>query len=86
MYILLNDYHSKLASSPHIVAVFFLVMRMFKIYSQQLANIPCSVVNYSHHAVHYIPRTYVSFNCKFVPFDWKFVPFGHCLTANMRYG
>ena len=28
-----------------------------------------SVVNYSHHAVHYTPRTYLSYNWKFVPFE-----------------
>ena len=30
-----------------------------------------SIVNYSQHAVHYIPRTYSSYN-------WKSVPFDHC--------
>ena len=45
------------------------MMRTFKIYSLffQIHN---TVINYSHHVVHYIPRTYFS------P-DWKFVPFDH---------
>ena len=32
-----------------------------------------SIINYSHHAVHYIPKTYLHYN-------WKFVP--HILIAN----
>ena len=30
----------------------------------------CRIVNYSHHVVHYILRTYLSYNWKFVPFDY----------------
>ena len=32
-----------------------------------------SFVNYNHHALHYVPRIYLSYNWKFVPFD----PFTH---------
>ena len=28
-----------------------------------------SIINYSHHAIRYIPRTYLFYNWKFVPFD-----------------
>ena len=44
--------------SPYIVTeVFFLVIRIFKIYSQHISNVHYSV-NYSHYAVHYIPMSY----------------------------
>ena len=37
-------------------------MRILKIYSHQLSN-----VQYSHHAVRYIPKTYLTYNWKFGP-------------------
>ena len=37
--------------------LFFLVMITFKIYS--LRNVQQSIINYTHHTIHYIPRTYV---------------------------
>ena len=33
-------------------------MRMFKIYSRQLSNMQYSIINCSHHIVHYIPMTH----------------------------
>lgn len=42
--------------------------------SSLLSNIQCSVINYSYHAVHFISRTYSSYNWKSVPFD-HFHPF-----------
>ena len=42
---------------------FFLVMRTFKIYSLSNFQIQNTYsVKYSHHAVYYIPRTYLSYN------------------------
>ena len=35
------------------------------------------MINYSHYAIHYIPRMYLLYNWKFVPFD-LFYPFHHC--------
>ena len=46
-------------------------MRRFKIYfllSQQISIIQQSIINYSHHAIHQILRTYSSYISKFVPF------------------
>ena len=34
-------------------------MRISEIYSLSISNMQYSVVNYSHHATHYIPRTYL---------------------------
>ena len=53
--------------------IFFLVMRTLKIYSLSNFKYIYSIVNNSHHAVQYIPRTYLSYN-------WKFTPFGHLLN------
>lgn len=36
------------------------VMRVFKNYTQQFSNIQYSTVNYNHHSIHYISRTYLS--------------------------
>lgn len=36
-----------------------LVMRIFKIYSQQFSNKENSTVSYSHHLEHFIPRNYL---------------------------
>lgn len=56
----------------HLTVTFLCMVSNFKIcsLSKQLSNIQDSIINYSHHAVHYIPRTYASYN-------WKFVPFHH---------
>ena len=40
---------------------------MFKIYSQQLSYTSHSSVNYSYHAVPYIPSTYLSYKWKTPP-------------------
>lgn len=32
-------------------------------------SLQCSIVNYSHHTIHYVPRTYLSYTWKFVHFD-----------------
>ena len=40
------------------------VVRNFK-----SSNIEYSIINCSHHAIHYIFRTHSSYNLKFVPFD-----------------
>lgn len=45
----------------------FLVMRILRIYPQQLFCTSYSSVNYGHHAGHYIPSTY----------NWPSVPFNH---------
>ena len=63
--------------------IFFLVIRTFKIYSLYNFHIYI-IINYSHHAVHYIPVTYLFNNWKFVPFDHlhPFCPFlTPCLLA-----
>ena len=36
----------------------FLKMRSFKLYSLQFSNMQLSIINYSHHAIHYIPKTF----------------------------
>ena len=41
------------------------------LHSQQISNIQNRSINYSHHSVHYIFRTYSSDNWKFVPFDQR---------------
>ena len=46
---------------------FLIVMRTFKIYSQQLSNIKYSFINCSQHAVHCISLTYSFCNWTFVP-------------------
>ena len=38
-----------------------------------------SIADFSQHAVYYIPRTYLSYNWKFVPFD-AFTHFTHILS------
>lgn len=38
-----------------------------------------SIMNYSDHAVHYIPMEYLFYNWNFVPFD-PFDPFSSLLT------
>ena len=38
--------------------------------SEHLSKMHYSIVNYSHHVVHYILRTYLSYNWKLVPFDY----------------
>ena len=57
----------KLIPSPLHIVTFFFLMRTHKIYS--FSNIQYSIINYSHHAVHYILQTYSSYNWKFVSFD-----------------
>ena len=51
----------------------------YSVLSQQLSNIQYSVVNYSHHAVYSLPRTYLSYNWNFIPFDhlYPFPPLPH---------
>lgn len=48
---------------------YFLVLRTPVIYASQLLTTQYSIVNYSHHTVHYIHRTYLVYNWKFVPLD-----------------
>lgn len=64
-----NDFHNKLSEhlSPQSYNYFssyenFYYLSNFQIYI---------VVNYSHHTVDYIPRTYLSY------YNWKFVTFDH---------
>ena len=57
----------------HTLLKFFfnLVMRTFMIYCLNNLQI-CNTVTmqqYSHHAVHYIPMTYLLCSWKFIPFD-----------------
>ena len=61
MYILQNDPHNKSSySSPHVVTKKFLLWwEMLRSTLLAISNIQYSIVNYSHHAVHYIPRTYL---------------------------
>ena len=65
LHVLQNDHHSKLPLTSLVTTVysitthdynFFLMMKTFKIYSQQLSGIQYTI-NYSHCTVHYIPRT-----------------------------
>ena len=54
---------------PHDTKYFFLVKITFKM--DFLSNsLIYNIINYSHHAVHYIPRTCLFYNWKFVPFDY----------------
>lgn len=76
MYISQNDYHSRFTQhpSPHIVTLWGwekgVCVKNFKnLLSGQLLNIQYPIVNCSHNAVQYIPRTHSSQNQKFVPFD-----------------
>ena len=39
--------------------LFFLVMKTVRIYSQNSVQIPSRGINYGHHVVHYILRTYL---------------------------
>ena len=48
---------------------FFLMMRTFKIYPLINFQIECSIINCSHHAVHYISVCTL--------YNWKSVPFNH---------
>ena len=66
----------------HIQLQIFFVMRTLKIYFPNNFQIYKSTVNYSHHGVYYIPRTYLSYNLKFVSFD-HFHPFLSLATANL---
>ena len=70
LYILQNDHHNKSIQHPshHIDTIFFLMMRIFKIYSLSNFQIYISI-NDSHYATHYIPMTDVFNNWKFVAFD-----------------
>ena len=52
--------------------------------SQQLTNIWYSIVDHSHHIVHYIPTTYLSFNWKFVPFD-RLHPISTCSISLLKF-
>ena len=46
---------------PHTsLQIYSLVIRAFKIYSWPLSNMQYSIVNYSHHAVHYISMTFIT--------------------------
>ena len=42
---------------------------IFNMHSQHLSHMQCSIVNCSHHAVHYIPITYLFCNWVFFPTD-----------------
>ena len=42
------------------------MMRTFKTYSFSSSQAQHSSTTYSHHAVHYIPRTYLFYNWRFV--------------------
>lgn len=53
----------------HIVRIFFLWWGLFKNYSFSNFEICKSIVNYSLHALHYIPRIYLSYNWRLVSFD-----------------
>ena len=58
-----------MSNTIHSYKIFFLVMRTFKIYCQQLSNMQYSIINCSHQAVYYIPMTYLFHNWNCVPFD-----------------
>ena len=49
--------------------MFFLWWELQRLFSYHLSNKQHSIVNCSHHVVHYIPRTYLSYNLKVVPFE-----------------
>ena len=58
---LVNIHHHR------IMNLFFLMTRISQdLLSYQLSSIQNSIINYSHHDVHYIPRTYSLYNEKFV--------------------
>ena len=60
MYILQSDPHSKSwYNHTQLQNFLYFVLRTSKIHSQQLSNIPYSIINYNHHAVNYIPMTYI---------------------------
>ena len=48
-------------------------MSTLKITLVAISNTHYSVINYGHHAVHHVPRTYLFYKWKFVPLD----PFTH---------
>lgn len=48
--------------------ILFHVMRTFNIYSFSTFKCARQYSNYSHHAVHHIPRTYLFYKCKFLTF------------------
>ena len=61
----------------------FLVMGTLSIYSLNHFHIYYTLyisVNDSHHVVHYIPSTYLSYNWKFVPFDLLSIPLPPLVT------
>ena len=64
LYILQSGHHhmsSYIRRSTQLqkVLLFFLVMKILKIYSLHLSNMQQSIINYGHHAVYYIPITYL---------------------------
>lgn len=74
MHILWNDYNKLVDIHHHSYTNFFLVVRIFQIYSLnncQIYKYICytSYYNCSHYAVHYIPRTYFFHKWKFVFFE-----------------
>lgn len=68
----------ELTSPPHSEQIFFLVIRTFKTYSLGNFQIYSTVLLtiYSHYPIHYIPRTYLFWNWKFVLFDITCNDFG----------
>lgn len=57
--------------SPKIVNLFFFFFQWECLRSSLLANsnIQNNIINYGHHALHWIPRAYSPYNWKLVPFD-----------------
>ena len=77
MYILQSDPHSKSMYNHMQLQIFlYCVLRTSKIDSQQVSNIPYSTINYNHHAVNYIPMTYIYQIC----ISWPPSSFLHFFT------
>ena len=66
---------------PHMVTIFFLWWEILRSTLLETLNLQYRVFNYSHHDTHYILRTYLFYNWKFVPFD-LFYPFYTPPTAS----
>ena len=61
------------------------MIRTFPIYPpSNLQILQYSIINYSHHTVHFIPVTYLFYNWKFVPFDAlrQFCPPAPSISSN----
>ena len=92
LYPLWNDHHNKSIYhlSPYIVTNYFFLFffscdeNFQDLHSWKLSNMKNSI-NYSHHAIHYNPVTYLLYNWTFEPFD-PLHPFHPSLTPPLPSG